>query len=572
MQRRFFYLIPSLKTTLRIAIVALIVLYLGQSVIMGDKDSSGLEVLGLPLSAKLAQASMAVLSVLLVTLVYTVLIRRGSLMATTSLYPRRPIEANIGSLLDAAWPETSSAPCHGGLDSMIRLLYIGKMDTDKSPERVAKGRQQCQAAPIGEENRQAVWLTSGSALAKDVVQILIWEWVSLWLVLLMVLCTLLFNGFLNREIHADSYPRLVVTMIYLAGYSVHTCYVWIVCLNFFRVVFGGAAWSLLERAKFVVGRTVHLKQHSPGTPFQFRSIDKSSDTYVPQVFNAFIGGMPIPSRVLTNETLAKNSLSQVSVQEVGQVSNPTTLQDDPNELRAALATIDSAQKAERVTAMTASGLALDRVIANAMVMMSITLSSGFACWTSTQLSDDSPNNTTTSQVGSLALLASLSLGGAAMFTSAMHLNIMSSAFRTIVSLKETKINGLAIDHYRKQRSGGPVGSAQDELKAVSFTQNTIPLAEITFRDLFVQNRSRGPFGILGFLLMGPVYGLLPRAEDHERKSALIDFDFVAGVKNGDVVLTTRGTDKHAKRDEETNLEPINVCFLPEDSRYGKESC
>lgn len=77
--------------------------------------------LQLPLGARFAQAFMAVLAVALVTLVYTTLIRRGALMATTSLYPRRPIEENTGTVLDAAWPQ-SSGGSFGSSTSSILLV------------------------------------------------------------------------------------------------------------------------------------------------------------------------------------------------------------------------------------------------------------------------------------------------------------------------------------------------------------------------------------------------------------------------------------------------------------------
>ncbi|EWC43546.1 hypothetical protein DRE_01433 [Drechslerella stenobrocha 248] len=379
-----------------------------------DDAISGLQVFLLPVSARVAQAFMAVISVGMVTLVYTLLIRRGSLMATTSLYPRKPIEANIGTILETTWPQSSRHLDPDRLENSISLFYIGKMASDSSPDPVAKGRIECVATPAGQENRHSLWLAAGSPLTKNVVQLLIWEWVT---------------------IGPDSYPRLTVILIYIAAYISHFCYVWMICLRFFRIVFGGAAWSLLERSKFVVGENTKLRQSSVGSNFSFRSIDKASEPYVPQTFNATIGS-PITSP--TRPSLSTSPISPVSgsltiastlTNNSGGSSTPTI--DDQAELRAALATIDAAQKTERATATEASTLALDRVIGNAMVMMGVTLSSGFASWTSSQLTDNSPNNTTTNSIGSLALLASLTLGAAAMFTSAMHLDVMASAFATI---------------------------------------------------------------------------------------------------------------------------------------------
>jgi hypothetical protein len=71
-------------------------------------------------------------------------------------------------------------------------------------------------------------------------------------------------------------------------------------------------------------------------------------------------------------------------------------------------------------------------------MTGIIISTGCIVWTAAL------QNNQDNQLGSLALLASLSLGVAAMFTSAVQLNILNSSFRQILLLKEVKINGHAI--------------------------------------------------------------------------------------------------------------------------------
>ncbi|KLU89723.1 hypothetical protein MAPG_08692 [Magnaporthiopsis poae ATCC 64411] len=583
------------KHLMQLATGILVLLFLGQAATMpavSDIMGAGLEVFQLPLSARLVEAAMAILSVGLVTLTYTILIQRGSLMATTSLYPRRPIEANIGTLLDAAWPTSALDPAKaasaskGASGHAIRLFYIGKMTKDGGNGRVAKGRMEASAAPEGEEQRRALWLTSGSALTKNVAQLLVWESASLWLVVLMLLSTLLFNGFLTGNLNPDSFPRLTIVVLFVAAYVVHFCYVWMACLRFFRNVFGGAAWSLLERANFVVAETNKLQRHTSGSSFSFRSIDKASESYVPTVFTATLGSPdassainPIPSPpVPLDEKLTQVSSSTTLLGSHGPFSSGAREEaSDLTELRAALGAIDDTQKAERATATAASTLALDRVIANTMLVMGVTLSSGFAAWTSAQMTENSPNNTTTTQIGSLALLASLALGAAAMFTSAMHLEIMGTAFRNVLSLKEVKINGLAVDHYRKRRSGAvdiPGGKRGDagQSTSLAFTQGTVELAEVELRDIFQTNtQSRGLGGLFGLAFFGPAYALLPVMGDHQRKSQQMDFDFLARVGTGHVLFTTRPTDSHARTPDGLNVEAINVCHAAVE-RYGTQSC
>jgi len=107
------------------------------------------------------------------------------------------------------------------------------MPTDTHTSRIAKGVRQCVATPEGHTERHRLWLTSGSPLTKNIVQLLIWEWVSLWLMLLMLISVLLFNGFFTNELGIDSYPRLAVTLIYTVSTLIHFLYVWNACSRFF---------------------------------------------------------------------------------------------------------------------------------------------------------------------------------------------------------------------------------------------------------------------------------------------------------------------------------------------------
>ena len=541
-----------------------------------NDDESGLEVVDLAFSIKMAETALAIFSVTLVIITYSVLIQRGSFMSTTAMYPQHSIERNLGSLLSLAWPRRSNeAP---GRESDLRrdsktssrsarqfelafaklpsiqLFYLGRMDTDNHSGLVAKGWLDCVAKPSRKESiiyRPRVWVTSGSHLTKNVVQLLVWEWVSLWLIIIMVFATLLYNGFLTNELSPDSYPRLVVTLIYAMSYFFHFWYVWTICMRFFTNVAAGAAWSLLERAKFAVCDSKKLQHHRKGLAFNFRGIDKASSEYVPLSFDAVFKHEVDLSRSLIDDT---PSPTRVSDREA----------EDPKEVSAALATLEKAQKHERETATESALTALDRVIANAMVMMGVTLASGFSSWTARQVTDNTPNNFAAAQIGSLALLASLSLGASTMFASAMHLTMLCSSYETILSLKETKINGQAVDHYKKRQSFDAV---------LSFSRGTVPISHVSFCEILSTNNLRNS---LGMSFLGPAFALMPSRGDHDRTSKETAFDISVRVGSGigedvpssRILFTTRETDKHGRGKNGKNLEAINVCYI-EDNEAGK---
>jgi hypothetical protein len=529
-------------------------------------DISGLEALKMTPSARVVQTIMAVLAVILVATVYAVLNQSGALLSGTSLYPCRPIEKNLGRILAKAWPERGEdlIPEDQQLSSeesslsdtippkpllpesslsadSIRLLYLGKMSTEDQLVRVAKGLKECMAVPKDPANRQALWLASGSALNRNAVQILVWEWASGWLLVIMTLSVVLWNGFCTGNIGLDSYPRLVVVLMYVCASMIHSWYVWRMTLKFFTPVAASSTWSLLERAKFVVAETKRWRKQAPGATYQFRGVDKCSGEYLPARFEATINNAP------TEFVYMQRKISGGT-----EVDVEDPVEQDPVQLKNAVITLSTSQKLARETAVHSSEKSLERVTANAMVMLGITISSGFSGWISTQMTDQSPNNAFTTQVGSLALLASLCLGVAAMFTSAMHLSVMASSFETVISLKEVSINGLVLENHTKRRSDSSKVS-------LSFTKGTLKASKVSICDMIAAGRLRS---LPSMLMFGPASSLLPSLSDHERTSSRAEFDFIVNVRGSKVALTTRKTDRHVVRKDGENLEALNVCFLP----------
>ncbi|EXJ53685.1 uncharacterized protein A1O5_13137 [Cladophialophora psammophila CBS 110553] len=563
---------------IRAASAALGFLILGQFAVMPaikavravQADLTGVQ--RMSIGIKITETLIAVISVSIVTVVYRLLIRRGTLMSTTAIYPCSAVEKNIGKLLSSAWPDYSGDVTRNAVagtqtidpgssggsvlvrdkdSERIRLMYIGKMRSDEDGRLIAKGLFDSCAEPKSRCSRARSWLTSGSPLMKTIVQLLIWQWATFWLVLLMVLATLIYNGFLTGELAIDSYPRLTIIVLYSLGYLAHSIYVWRVISDFLTNVGAGAAWSLLERANFVVCHHHDLRRHPTGRPFSFRGIDKASKEHVPTMYEAVFRHETASPKDAHDEPIVDDYRSDYA-------------SDDPQAVKAALATIEKAQEDERDAARDAAKLALDRVMSNVMIVTGIILSSGFSSWTSNQATENTPNNFNSQQIGSLALLTSLSLGAAAMFTSAMHLSVMESSFNTILSLKETKINGQAVDHYKKRSSTSSALSFTNHDSDVSSSTTghagNLTACRIGFMDILTMTKASD---IAHVFFLGPAYTLLPDKQDHIRTSRNLQFDLFAEVRGNTVVLTTQPTNEHALTGEGTNVEAVNVCLLPQ---------
>lgn len=271
------------------------------NMLQSRSDISGLEILAMALSLKILVTLFAVLSVIMVSMVYALLIRRGGFMSTTAIFPTKAIKSNIGSLLSAAWPDSTDLRDQTASDfssselkvnepddrensfqNAITLFYLGRMKSDKTQLRVAKGVLQSAALPIGNSKESRLWLTSGSPTTKCTIQLLIWEWISVCLMLLMLATVLAYNGFFTNERNLDSYPRLIIILIYMLAFCIHAFHTWRVSLRFFTKVSAGCSWSLIERGNFAVTETTQLNSHIAGEPFQFCSIDKASEEHTPR--------------------------------------------------------------------------------------------------------------------------------------------------------------------------------------------------------------------------------------------------------------------------------------------------
>jgi hypothetical protein len=107
------------------------------------------------------------------------------------------------------------------------------------------------------------------------------------------------------------------------------------------------------------------------------------------------------------------------------------LKHDPEEGGETFKDMDSLYKSEIAVLERATESSLERVTANVVIVFGICLATGLSPWTSTLL-----NDATSTQLGSYAMLLSVSSGLAALLTSSSYLNNMLSAATKVVELTE----------------------------------------------------------------------------------------------------------------------------------------
>ena len=190
--------------------------------------------------AKAVNTAIAAAGVLILSSVYAFLIERGARLSSLSRLPLYVIANNVESILHCYWNNGKSAN---------KIMYVGKqINNNRRPLKP----QDCVHIFSAQNPTCRTWLTSGSSTTKNIIQIGIWEWTFLWIVILMVIATLCYNGFFQSERRPDATPRLVVAVIYLVAYILHAVFIYLNLTQFFVYISAGAAWSMLNRANFAV--------------------------------------------------------------------------------------------------------------------------------------------------------------------------------------------------------------------------------------------------------------------------------------------------------------------------------
>jgi hypothetical protein len=493
-------------------------------------------------TTKAIETTLSTVSLFLVTLTYSILMTYTAYFSTTSRLPFKSLEKNIGTLLAASWPDRS---IDSGLlppetseneKSKIRLLYVGRMK-EGNESRIARGIVECEAIPVNRAETPPFWITNGSLLTRSVVSLAIWEWMGMWLAMIMIYTTLSFNGFVSGTRSHDSGPRALVVSAYFVAYVCHFFYVRRRFLQFFTLVLAGAAWSILNRAKFAVVDHSELDNHIKerhsngqaagdqtalqGTGLIFKEIEKASTAhdYTAQHYTASLPGSAV-------------------------FAEPKLSEDKQKEMENYLKTMNAWQDRERGSAVDSANEARKLIIANDILMMGIGLSTTFSTWTAPSLVDN-----TSTQIGSLALLTTVIGGLTSLVKSTSHLREMNDSFNHILNFKEIKINGLAADFVQKRKI---------KQRSIGFTEGSLTAHYVTW---FQLSRHMKWLELIPLLLFGPAYALLPSGADAKQKSDEIAFELKVNVRNHSVIFTTESTNRHEKKEEE-NIEAINVCYQP----------
>ncbi|EFY96116.1 hypothetical protein X797_008537 [Metarhizium robertsii] len=487
-----------------------------------------------------AGATLAVLAFSIMCIAYWTLAKVTGYLLCTAKYPSAALAANIGTILEAAWPESTRAAddlaCERkrNLRNAIRLIYLGDVTDEQHPHRIGRGMSQCEATKPDGVSECFLWIAGGCPIMKVVIQIAIWEWVSIWLMVLTLLVTLIHNSFFSHGEGPDSKPRLFVVCIYAGCFAIHACLVLFLCLGILTQACASQAWSLLNRCHFAVVDRHQLVEHirDERNPLEFGQIEKSG--------------------------IASTSLSEpgsyLAALE-GRDPAPRTTRSEAEKERLDMAHRDVAHNQEkfRDDMGTCADKALDLVLLNIVTALNICVTQAFSAWTKRPLIDNA-----STQIGSIALATAVLLGMASMFRSALQLSTVKQTYGLLLGLKEIKTN-LQVLEYADGRPfrGSIVGFFHGYLEA-----HPITLASLLPTSSWV--------AMLQALLFGPMFSLLPNADERTRRSNGTNGKLCVQAMGQDVVFTTYGTNRQSIDSQAfQNVNSINVCCSFDRARFDE---
>ncbi|KAF7512843.1 hypothetical protein GJ744_011946 [Endocarpon pusillum] len=424
---------------------------------------------------------------------YWIIMTFTSPLSNEIFLPSKFVEENVAIILSLLWPKHQrSFPDSGDLQvyytTEITKVETSRLSTDPNPKPFLQPL--CQddlpkAFAKSELGKSVIAVKAFSPVMKSLVQVAIWNFFSFWLILVMVVNTLLYNGFLSNNITNDSIIRLILISVYAAmNIGNHYRTTTLLYRNFTVMIFQ-TCWAIICKS-FIIGRG----------PFFLSGEDKFDHSRIKWAsFKVELLG--ITERLNTYASLPKE-LDQVGL---GLLEEQDKTESKLNEF------VKLLREAEIKAYEKSTDSALEKVLANIAILLGICLATALAPWTSVQKFD-----ATSVQLGSYALLLSISTGLLALVSSIGHLTDATESGQTLLRLQEKMITATSGQHVDENVSKNfwvwdpPIFGFSKGIKRQS---------QLTQFDLW-RWRGLSPLKRLLSVLLGPALFLIPAIHGYNR--------------------------------------------------------
>lgn len=443
------------------------------------------------------------------------------------------------------------------------LPVRGSDDTEEGSEPAffGRGHEEVDRCSVTREDQQLyqrtkgghqIWLNPASSVIKNIIILGIWEFWSFWMVLAMVALTVVYNGFIYQQRGPDAVLRLVLICIYATINFAHMGVTWIYLWRILDSVGNQVCWVIIARLFVFFSPENHRKSR--------QCVNDSDhgclwDPEIPLYLRSFqcellgpIKTMKLCRSANTSLTVDKlgggsDSSQDVSVNWEGTYSDPKIfLKDWQGPKVTAEDDLKPLIELEIKALEKAAESGLEKQLANVIILLGICLSTGLAPWTTIQSRDS-----TATQIGSYAIILSISTGSAALIASLSYLSNAATSAETLRRL-QYHILSLSKEEYETNLSA----------RTARYGSRACEVAKVTYLfelgDLF---DSTSPRLKLLWLLWGPFLGLLskPRKNqysENQRRGWNSVLDIEAAQPLQDSTTTDEESDQHTDQYSDDN--------------------
>jgi hypothetical protein len=403
--------------------------------------------------------------------------------------PPRFLENNIAALLSKTWPEKYMGPSTEKMPQLVNGLawvlfckaYSG-VSTKEGSQRLPivrgaevygiQGSSEVQelatSQPIQPSDKRAIKVRTFSPVMKSLVQVAVWNHVSFWMVLAMVVNTVIYNGFATNNITNDGKLRLILVGIFALANLLSQWHISVQLYRNFTYAVFQSCWTL------ICNDFIFLK----GSDYRFHRKDTYFDLYLDELLQDSsrevwatldLELFGKAERSYTHQLLFEGTDTVGSWSHEGGADNKFDWQPwaDNDKRRQSHLKARSADRAEsdfdkftkpvrdaELKAYEKSAeTVLEKMLANIAALLAICLATLLAPWTSMD-----KNDATTSQLGSYALLLTISTGLLAITSIIGQLANATESARNLLKLQERAIEGATT----KKKHGEPPAGCQIE--------------------------------------------------------------------------------------------------------------
>jgi hypothetical protein len=422
---------------------------------------------------------------------YILVIKYGPWLSQGLVLPLSSLERNLSTFLSRFWIDSALSSCTA--KHKFRALRItakeGQYDV-YSFVTAGHGEFRHHPLPATQQRRYErcvrdgqVWFNPASPVMKHIIQIAIWEFWTLWMVIAMVSLTVVYNGFIYGQPGPDGVLRLVLVGAYAVANLFHVLWSWRYLSRILRAVETQACWVIISKICAFFSADLSCRgpaaANSPwldnATYLNLRRVQ--CDLLGPtKLIDTMEGEPDLPDYPKTHLTFEPDREQIKSVAE--------------NDIKPMLET--------EVKAFEKAGEScLDRVLANVVVVLGTCLSSGVAPWTTVQSQDS-----TATQLGSYAIILAIGTGATALIGSVNHLSNAAECAETLQRFQAHMLSLSNEQHLvRLSARAARYGSAMSE-------SMTAGRQATTWSDVW---KCTSPRLMPCLPVWGPALGLLPRS-------------------------------------------------------------